>query len=45
MAEQGSSASLQKVIFDTDVLIWYLRGYEKSRRFIEAVAHERRDFS
>ena len=45
MAEQSSSASLQKVIFDTDVLIWYLRGYEKSRRFIEAVAHERRALS
>lgn len=45
MAEQGSPASLQKVIFDTDVLIWYLRGHEKSRRFIEAVAHERRALS
>jgi|SRR5215475_12482229 predicted nucleic acid-binding protein len=45
MAEQGSPASLQKVIFDTDVLIAYLRGYEKSRRFIEAVTHERRALS
>ena len=45
MAEQGSSASLQKVIFDTDVLIWYLRGYEKSRLFIEAVPHARRALS
>lgn len=45
MAEQGSPASLLKVIFDTDVLIWYLRGHEKSRRFIEAVAHERRALS
>src|SRR5215510_10633521 len=45
MAEQGSPASLQKVIFDTDVLIGYLRGHEKSRRFIEAVTHERRALS
>ena len=33
------------VIFDTDVLIWYLRGHEKARRFIEDVAHERRAVS
>jgi hypothetical protein len=29
MAEQASPPSVQKVIFDTDVLIWYLRGHEK----------------
>jgi predicted nucleic acid-binding protein len=45
MAEQTSPASVHKVIFDTDVLIWYLRGHEKARRFIEDVAHERRMLS
>ena len=45
MAEQTSPASVHKVIFDTDVLIWYLGGHEKARRFIEDVAHERRAVS
>jgi predicted nucleic acid-binding protein len=45
MAEEASGASLHKVIFDTDVLVWYLRGLEKARRFIEDVAHERRALS
>ncbi|HEX9144445.1 MAG TPA: type II toxin-antitoxin system VapC family toxin [Candidatus Binatia bacterium] len=45
MAEQTSPASLQNVIFDTDVLIWYLRGNEKACRFIEDVTHERRALS
>jgi predicted nucleic acid-binding protein len=45
MAEQSSPASVHKVIFDTDVLIWYLRGHEKARRFINDVAHERRMLS
>ena len=45
MAEPASPASVHKVIFDTDVLIWYLRGYQKARRFIEDVAHERRALS
>jgi hypothetical protein len=29
MAEQASLASVHKVIFDTDVLVWCLRGFEK----------------
>ncbi len=45
MAEQTSPASLHKLIFDTDALIWYLRGYEKARSFIEEVPHERRALS
>ena len=45
MAEQASPASVHKVIFDTDVLVWYLRGLEKARRFIEDLAHERRALS
>jgi predicted nucleic acid-binding protein len=45
MAEQASPASLHKVIFDTDVLVWYLRGFETARRFIEDVPHERRALS
>ena len=45
MAEQASPPSLHKVIFDTDVLVWYLRGFEKARRFIENVPHEPRALS
>ena len=45
MAEQASPPSLHKVIFDTDVLVWYLCGFEKARRFIENVPHERRALS
>jgi len=45
MAEQASPPSLHKVIFDNDVLVWYLRGFEKARRFIENVPHERRALS
>jgi predicted nucleic acid-binding protein len=45
MAEQASPASVQNVIFDTDVLVCYLRGYEKARRFIEDLEHERRVLS
>jgi predicted nucleic acid-binding protein len=45
MAEQSSPPSLHKVIFDTDVLVWYLRGFDKAHRFIENVPHERRALS
>jgi len=45
MAEQASPASVHKVIFDTDVLVWYLRGYQKARRFIESVPHQQRALS
>jgi hypothetical protein len=45
MAEQASPPSLYRVIFDTDVLVWYLRGFEKARRFIENVPDERRALS
>lgn len=45
MAEKPSPAALQKVAFDTDVLIWYLRGNEKARRFIELVPHQQRALS
>jgi predicted nucleic acid-binding protein len=45
MAKEAPGASLHKVIFDTDVLVWYLRGLEKAHRFIEDVTHERRALS
>jgi predicted nucleic acid-binding protein len=45
MAGQASPTSVHKVIFDTEVLIWYLRGLEKARRFIGGVAHEQRALS
>jgi predicted nucleic acid-binding protein len=45
MAEQASPPSLHKVIFDTGGFVWYLCGFEKARRFIENVPHERRALS
>jgi predicted nucleic acid-binding protein len=45
MAEEAPGSSLHKVIFDTDVLVWYLRGLEKAHRFIEDVTHGRRALS
>ena len=34
MAEEPSPTAVRQVIFDTDVLVWYLRGRESARRFI-----------
>ena len=45
MAERPSPAAVQKVVFDTDVLIWYLRGNDKARRFMELMPHQQRMLS
>jgi predicted nucleic acid-binding protein len=42
MADKPAPSSIHKVVFDTDVLVWYLRGNEKARRFIESIAHPQR---
>ncbi|HYJ16390.1 MAG TPA: type II toxin-antitoxin system VapC family toxin [Candidatus Limnocylindria bacterium] len=45
MAEQATTTSLYPVVFDTDILIWYLRGSEKALRAINHVAYSRRTIS
>src|SRR3972149_11441867 len=45
MVEKSSAAAVQRVVFDTDVLIWYLRGNGKARRFLELVPHQQRALS
>jgi predicted nucleic acid-binding protein len=45
VAEEPAGAPLQKVVFDTDVLIWYLRGHEKARRFLAQVPYRQRALS
>ena len=42
MAEQAAPTAIYSVVFDTDILIWYLRGHEKALRSIEAVAYSQR---
>src|SRR3989304_1379485 len=44
-AKTLSKATVQTVVFDTDVLIWYLRGNDKARRFMELVPHQQRALS
>jgi predicted nucleic acid-binding protein len=45
VAEEGSRSSLPRVIFDTDVLVWYFRGSARARRFLLRVAHPARAVS
>ena len=45
MAETPSPAAVHKVVFDTDILIWYLRGNEKARHFMESAPYQRRALS
>ncbi len=45
MAVGRAEATAQKVIFDTDVLIWYFRGNEKAHRFIARFPHANRALS
>ena len=45
MVEQATTTSLYPVVFDTDILIWYLRGSEKTLRAINNVAYSRRIIS
>ena len=45
MAEEPAISAVQKVVFDTDVLIWYLRGNEKAHRFLARVPYPQRVLS
>lgn len=45
MVEDPSGAQAQRVIFDTDVLIWYFRGDEGARRFLTRVPYPQRALS
>jgi len=45
MAERPSQAAVQKVVFDTDVLVWYLRGNDRARRFMALVPYQQRILS
>jgi len=40
MAGRKEKAKIRKVIFDTDVLIWYFRGMEKAKNFLAQIPLE-----
>lgn len=42
MGTRKPPAASGPVVFDSDVLIWYLRGEQAARDFLESVAHSRR---
>jgi predicted nucleic acid-binding protein len=45
MAEESAQTAAQKVVIDTDVLIWYLRGHNKARRFLQLLPYRQRTLS
>jgi predicted nucleic acid-binding protein len=45
VAQQDEVSSVRGVVFDTDILVWYLRGEDRARRFIETVAYTDRAVS
>ena len=42
MARQTKTTTLRPVVFDTDILIWYFRGYGQARSFLEQTERDRR---
>lgn len=42
MARRTKKTTLQPVIFDTDVLIWYFRGYPAAQALIQSLEQNRR---
>jgi hypothetical protein len=42
VGSRKSPEALGPVVFDSDVLIWYLRGREESKTFLDAIAPSRR---
>ncbi len=42
MGAQRSPSAGGPVVFDSDILIWYLRGAEPARRFLESIPFSRR---
>ena len=45
MAQPGESRTVRDIVFDTDILVWYLRGEDRARRFIESVPYSERAIS
>ena len=45
MAKPGPKAAIQKIVFDTDILICYFRGHRPAWQFIEAVSYPARSLS
>ncbi|GFP38131.1 hypothetical protein HKBW3S44_01811, partial [Candidatus Hakubella thermalkaliphila] len=45
MVSGKKETKIQRVIFDTDVLIWYFRGNAKAKEFIESIPYEERCIS
>src|SRR5262249_37595133 len=45
MAQPGESGTVRDIVFDTDILVWYLRGEDSACRFIQSVPYSERAIS
>jgi predicted nucleic acid-binding protein len=45
MARPHESAAVRGIVFDTDILVWYLRGEDRARKFIQSVPYPERAIS